>query len=131
MCTPPPVLLRALKAPAELDRRSIEHQRPFLAALRKSITIIVNRVVVGNIKHVNPELFSENLIRGCGMFARSIMKTHTASLPFTPVFASLVSIINTKLPTMGELLLHRLSASSKGNLRGMTTYVGESWFYIL
>jgi len=36
------------------------------------------------------------------------MKAQAASLPFTPVFAALVSIINTKLPMMGELLPHWL-----------------------
>jgi len=63
---------------------------------------------VGNIEHVVPELFSENLIRGRALFARSIMKSQVASLPYAPVFAALVSILNTKLPMMGELLLHRL-----------------------
>jgi len=63
---------------------------------------------VGNIKHVVLELFSKNLIRSHGLFARSIMKAQAVSLPFTSVFAALVSIINTKLPMMGELLLHWL-----------------------
>ncbi|CAL1703370.1 unnamed protein product [Somion occarium] len=57
---------------------------------------------------VVPELFSENLIRGRGLFARSVMKAQAASLPFTPVFAALVAIINTKLPQVGELVLIRL-----------------------
>jgi pre-mRNA-splicing factor CWC22 len=104
----PPARLRALQAAAAQDRSSAEYQRLSWDALRKSITGIVNRVNVGNIKHVVPELFSENLIRGRGLFSRSIMKAQTASLPFTPVFAALVSIINTKLPMIGELLLHRL-----------------------
>jgi pre-mRNA-splicing factor CWC22 len=104
----PPARLRALQAAAAQDRTSTEYQRLSWDALRKSITGIVNRVNVGNIKHVVPELFSENLIRGRGLFARSIMKAQAASLPFTPVFAALVSIINTKLPMIGELLLHRL-----------------------
>ena len=104
----PPARLRALQAAAAQDRSSAEYQRLSWDALRKSITGIVNRVNVGNIKHVVPELFSENLIRGRGLFARSIMKAQAASLPFTPVFAALVSIINTKLPMVGELLLHRL-----------------------
>jgi pre-mRNA-splicing factor CWC22 len=104
----PPARLRALQAAASQDRTSAEYQRLSWDALRKSITGIVNRVNVGNIKHVVPELFSENLIRGRGLFARSIMKAQAASLPFTPVFAALVSILNTKLPMMGELLLHRL-----------------------
>ena len=104
----PPARLRALQAAAAQDRSSAEYQRLAWEALRKSITGIVNRVNVGNIKHVVPELFSENLIKGRGLFARSIMKAQAASLPFTPVFAALVSIINTKLPMVGELLLHRL-----------------------
>jgi pre-mRNA-splicing factor CWC22 len=104
----PPARLRALQAAAAQDRTSAEYQRLAWDALRKSITGIVNRVNVGNIKHVVPELFSENLIKARGLFARSIMKAQAASLPFTPVFAALVSIINTKLPMVGELLLHRL-----------------------
>ena len=104
----PPARLRALQAAASQDRSSPEYQRLSWDALRKSITGIVNRVNISNIKHVVPELLSENLIRGRGLFARSIMKAQAASLPFTPVFAALVSILNTKLPMVGELLLHRL-----------------------
>jgi pre-mRNA-splicing factor CWC22 len=104
----PPARLRALQAAASEDRSSPEYQRLSWDALRKSITGIVNRVNVSNIKHVVPEILSENLIRGRGLFSRSIMKAQAASLPFTPVFAALVSIINTKLPMVGELLLHRL-----------------------
>jgi len=36
------------------------------------------------------------------------MKAQSASLPFTPVYAALVAIINTKLPQIGELVLTRL-----------------------
>ncbi|EMD34349.1 hypothetical protein CERSUDRAFT_158776 [Gelatoporia subvermispora B] len=93
---------------ASKDKASAEYQRVSWDALRKSITGIVNRVNVTNIKHVVPELFSENLIRGRGLFARSVMKAQAASLPFTPVFAALVAIINTKLPQVGELVLTRL-----------------------
>jgi len=71
-------------------------------ALCKSITGIVNRVNIANIKQI--ELFSENLILGRGLFARSMMKAQAASLPFTPVFAALVATINTKLPQVGELI---------------------------
>ncbi|TRM59817.1 armadillo-type protein [Schizophyllum amplum] len=87
---------------------SPEYQRLAWDALRKSITGIVNRVNTQNIKQVIPELFQENLIRGRGLFARSIMKAQAASLPFTPVFAALVAVLNTKLPQVGELLLTRL-----------------------
>ncbi|KAL1742623.1 armadillo-type protein, partial [Schizophyllum fasciatum] len=104
----PPARLRALQAAAASDKSSPEYQRLAWDALRKSITGIVNRVNTLNIKQVIPELFQENLIRGRGLFARSIMKAQAASLPFTPVFAALVAVINTKLPQVGELLLTRL-----------------------
>lgn len=104
----PPARLRAMQAEAAKDKASAEYQRITWDALRKSITGIVNRVNVGNIKHIVPELFQENLIRGRGLFARSVMKAQAASLPFTPVFAALVAIINTKLPQVGELVLTRL-----------------------
>lgn len=54
------------------------------------------------------ELFGENLIRGKGLYCRSIMKAQAASLPFTPIYAALTAIINTKIPSIGELLLTRL-----------------------
>ncbi|TFY59534.1 hypothetical protein EVJ58_g5709 [Rhodofomes roseus] len=104
----PPARLRAMQEAASKDKAGAEYQRLSWDALRKSITGIVNRVNVANIKHIVPELFQENLIRGRGLFARSVMKAQSSSLPFTPVFAALVAIINTKLPQVGELLLTRL-----------------------
>ncbi|KAF9484975.1 MIF4G-domain-containing protein [Pholiota conissans] len=104
----PPARLRAMQAAASSDKSSPEYQRLSWDALRKSITGIVNRVNIANIKLIVPELFAENLIRGRGLFARSVMKAQASSLPFTPVFAALVSIINTKLPQVGELVLTRL-----------------------
>lgn len=104
----PPARLRAMQAAASSDKASPEYQRLSWDALRKSITGIVNRVNIANIKLIVPELFAENLIRGRGLFSRSVMKAQASSLPFTPVFAALVSIINTKLPQVGELVLTRL-----------------------
>ncbi|KIM55817.1 hypothetical protein SCLCIDRAFT_1149033 [Scleroderma citrinum Foug A] len=73
-------------ATAASDKSSQEFQRMTWDALYKSI---INRVNVANIKQ--------------GLFARSAMKAQSASLPFTPVFAALVAIINMKLPQVGEL----------------------------
>ena len=101
----PPAQLRAMQATVTSDKSSQEFQQMTWDALYKSI---INWVNVANIKQVIPELFSENLIRGQGLFARSAMKAQSASLPFTPVFAALVAIINTKLPQVGELVLTRL-----------------------
>ncbi|KAH9819051.1 armadillo-type protein [Melampsora americana] len=105
----PPAKLRAIQAElATNDPSSPEYQRMRWDALRKSINGLINKVNVPNIKYIVPELFGENLIRGRGLFVRSIMRAQASSLPFTPVFAALVSIINTKLPTLGELLVTRV-----------------------
>ncbi|KAL1408296.1 pre-mRNA-splicing factor cwc22 [Vanrija albida] len=106
----PPARLRAMQAEASKDKSSPEYQRLSWDALRKSINGLINKVNVSNIKHVIPELFGENLIRGKGLFARSIMRAQASSLPFTPIFAALVAIVNTKLPQVGELVLTRLIA---------------------
>lgn len=113
----PPARLRAMQAAAAEDKASPEYQRLSWDALRKSLTGIVNRVNVTNIKNVVPELFAENLIRGRGLFARSIMKAQGSSLPFTPVFAAVVAIINSKLPQVGELVLSRLISQFRRSLK--------------
>ena len=103
----PPARLRALQAQIT-DKTSKEYQRMAWEALKKSINGLINKVNVSNIKYIVPELFGENLVRGRGLFCRSIMKAQAASLPFTPIYAAMAAIVNTKLPQVGELLLHRL-----------------------
>ena len=103
----PPARLRALQAQIT-DKTSKEYQRMAWEALKKSINGLINKVSVSNIKHIVPELFGENLVRGRGLFCRSIMKAQAASLPFTPIYAAMAAIVNTKLPQVGELLLNRL-----------------------
>ena len=128
----PPARLRALQAAAGgQDKASPEYQRLSWDALRKSITGIVNRVNIANIKHVVPELFSENLIRGRGLFARSVMKAQAASLPYTPVFAALVAIINTKLPQVGELVLHRLISQFRKSFKRNDKVCDCRFFFFL
>ncbi|KAG6007159.1 pre-mRNA-splicing factor cwc22 [Claviceps maximensis] len=103
----PPARLRALQAQIT-DKTSKEYQRMAWEALKKSINGLINKVNTANIKHIVPELFGENLIRGRGLFCRSIMKAQAASLPFTPIYAAMAAIVNTKLPQVGELLIMRL-----------------------
>ncbi|KAK4196481.1 putative pre-mRNA-splicing factor cwc-22 [Triangularia verruculosa] len=103
----PPQKLRALQA-AITDKSSKEYQRMAWEALKKSINGLVNKINTANIKFVVPELFNENLIRGRGLFCQSLLKAQHASLPFTPIYACLAAICNTKLPQVGELLVKRL-----------------------
>lgn len=103
----PPARLRALQAQVT-DKTGKEYQRMAWEALKKSINGLINKVNVSNIKSLVVEIFNENLIRGRGLFCRSIMKAQAASLPFTAIYAALVAVVNTKLPQVGELLMHRL-----------------------
>lgn len=103
----PPARLRALQSQIT-DKTSKEYQRMAWEALKKSINGLINKVNTANIKHIVPELFGENLVRGRGLFCRSIMKAQAASLPFTPIYAAMAAIVNTKLPQVGELLIKRL-----------------------
>ena len=50
----------------------------------------------------------QNLVRGRGLFCRSMMKSQLASPSFSSVYAGLMAVVNTKFPEIGELLLGRL-----------------------
>ncbi|KAI0876075.1 hypothetical protein GGS24DRAFT_258174 [Hypoxylon argillaceum] len=112
----PPARLRALQAQIT-DKTSKEYQRLAWDALKKSINGLINKVNTANIKHIVPELFELNLIRGRGLFCRSIMKAQASSLPFTPVLAAMAAIVNTKLPQVGELLVKRLVIQFRKSFR--------------
>jgi len=66
------------------DKSGKEYQRLTWDALKKSLNGIVNKVNASNIREMLPELFSENLNRGRGLFCRSMMKSQMASPAFTP-----------------------------------------------
>ncbi|KAJ3250835.1 pre-mRNA-splicing factor cwc22 [Boothiomyces macroporosus] len=105
----PPAKLRQMQQQIT-DKTSEDYQRLTWEALKKSLNGLINKVNVSNIKEIIPEIFSENLIRGRGLLCRSLMKAQAASQPFTPVFAAVVAVINTKFPMIGELLIMRLLA---------------------
>lgn len=90
------------------DKSSEAFQRVTWEALKKSLNGLINKVNVSNLKDIVVELFGENLIRGKGLLVRACLKAQASALPFTPVYATLISILNTKLPDIGELTLKRL-----------------------
>ncbi|KAJ2906181.1 pre-mRNA-splicing factor cwc22, partial [Coemansia aciculifera] len=105
----PPALKRKLLAAAAKGAPADEaEQRASWEALKKKINGPVNKVNTSNIKDVIVELFSANLVRGRGLYCRSIMRAQSMSASFTPVYAALTAVINTKLPIVGELLVTRL-----------------------
>src|ERR1044072_7505401 len=60
------------------DKSSLEYQRLTWEVLSKSINGLISKVNATNIKNIIPELLSENLIRGRGLFCRSCMKSQMA-----------------------------------------------------
>ncbi|GJS54278.1 pre-mRNA-splicing factor CWC22 [Tanacetum coccineum] len=90
------------------DKSSVEYQRIAWDALKKSINGLVNKVNGENIRNIIPELFSENLIRGKGLFCRSCVKSQMASPCFTDVIAAMAAVVNSKFPDVGHLLLRRV-----------------------
>ncbi|XP_014256672.1 pre-mRNA-splicing factor CWC22 homolog [Cimex lectularius] len=103
----PPGKLRLMQANIT-DKSSAEYQRIAWEALKKSIHGHINKVNTSNIGIVARLLFKENIIRGRGLLTRSIIQAQAASPTFTNVYASLVAIINSKFPNIGELLLKRV-----------------------
>ena len=102
----PPARLAQMQK--EVPKNSAEYQRISWEALKKSLNGLINKVNTSNIKNIVTELFMENLVRGKGLFVRSTLRAQAAALPFTPVYAALVSVINTKFPQIGELVLIKL-----------------------
>eukprot|EP00668_Euglena_longa_P017568 GGOE01021985.1.p1 GENE.GGOE01021985.1~~GGOE01021985.1.p1 ORF type:complete len:665 (-),score=261.02 GGOE01021985.1:74-2068(-) len=108
----PPFRLRSLQTEVlTKDPASAEAQRLLWDALKKSINGLINKVNVVNIKNIVPEVFSENILRGKGLLCRALMKAQAASPAFTPVFAAMAAVVNTKIPEIGELLVTRIIIS--------------------
>eukprot|EP00879_Flechtneria_rotunda_P006154 GHRR01006471.1.p1 GENE.GHRR01006471.1~~GHRR01006471.1.p1 ORF type:complete len:946 (+),score=354.04 GHRR01006471.1:464-3301(+) len=108
----PPFRLARMMAEID-DKNSTAAQKLSWEALRKSLNGLINKVNAPNIKELLPELFQENLLRGRGLFCQAIMKAQLASPTFSPLYAALVSVVNTKFLELGELLLHRVIAQFK------------------
>lgn len=61
-----------------------------------------------NLALIIRELFKDNIVRGRGILARGIIQAQAASPFYTSVYAALISVINTKFPQIGELVVKRL-----------------------
>lgn len=103
----PPAKLRMLQAEIT-DKSGTAYQRIAWEALKKSIHGYINKINTSNIGIITRELLRENIVRGRGLLTRSIIQAQAASPTFTPVYAALTSIINSKFPNIGELVLTRL-----------------------
>lgn len=103
----PPARLRMMQAEIT-DKSSAAYQRIAWEALKKSIHGFINKVNTGNIALIVKGLLRENIVRGRGLLCKSLIQAQAASPTFSHVYAALVSVINSKFPNIGELLLKRL-----------------------
>ncbi|KAJ4893212.1 MIF4G domain-containing protein / MA3 domain-containing protein [Raphanus sativus] len=88
--------------------KTTDMERESWDELRRRINALVNKASANNLRHVALELFQEDLIRGRGLLCRSCMKSQMASPAFSDVIAALIAVVNSKLPSVGDLLLRRL-----------------------
>ncbi|KAG5489683.1 hypothetical protein GH5_00562 [Leishmania sp. Ghana 2012 LV757] len=103
---------------------SVAFQQEAWRALARSITGVVNRVSKDNLEQSAVELLRENLVRGRGLLARSMMRTQQVDPDLTPVLAALASRINKDLPTVMELLCRRLV------VQWNRAYLRKDWRYV-
>lgn len=92
----------------EQGEASPAFQREAWQALSRTITGIVNKVSVDNLEESCTLLFRENLVRGRGLWARSMLRTQQVDPELTSVLASLVSRVNKEFPDVVWLLCRRL-----------------------
>ncbi|CUM67191.1 uncharacterized protein PRCAT00004884001 [Priceomyces carsonii] len=106
----PPSKLRALQESITntLDSSNEEYQKIKWEELKKSINGQINKLNKSNIKEVVLELFKLNIVRAKGVLVRYLMKAQLTDVIFTPIYASLIAVINSKIPEIGELLASRL-----------------------
>jgi len=65
-------------------------------------------VNISNLRHIIIDLFEENIIRGKGLLCLSLMKGQLALPQITSVYTALISVINVKIPEIGDLLCRRV-----------------------
>ncbi|KAM3123651.1 hypothetical protein ACQ2H7_003111 [Candidozyma auris] len=79
-------------------------QRQSWQELRREIEKHVARVDRSNIKHVAVNLLQLNCVRGRGLLARAILANVLNEPDKHAVYASLVCVLNSKLPQIGEVV---------------------------
>ena len=95
------------------DTKSEEYQKIMWDLLSKSINGIINKVNVSNIQNIIYELFNENLLRGQGLLIKCIIRGQLTSSNYTPIYAALICVLNSKLPFIGNLFIRRYIALFK------------------
>ncbi|KAK6465018.1 armadillo-type protein [Scheffersomyces coipomensis] len=78
--------------------------------------LIGTKLTNTTIPEVSLDLFKINLIRYQGLLVRIIMNQQLRNISSTAILSSLVSILNSKIPDIGELLINRLILQFRKNV---------------
>lgn len=92
----------------KFDVGSEEYQKSQWDENKKKITGLINRANSSNITTIVKELFKCNLIRYKGLFASALLKAQESSPTFTDVYAALLAVINSRIKTIGILVINRI-----------------------
>uniref|UniRef100_A0A915PCQ5 Lethal protein 858 n=1 Tax=Setaria digitata TaxID=48799 RepID=A0A915PCQ5_9BILA len=103
----PPAKLKLMQEQIS-DKNSEAYQRLNWERLKKRIHGQVNKANTGNLLNVIRDLLHENVIRGRGLLARSIIQAQSYSPTFSNVYAAMVAVLNSHFPNIGMLIIHRL-----------------------
>jgi hypothetical protein len=64
----------------------INYQNISWELLKKALNGLINKANTINLRSILPEIFKVNIVRGRGIFCRSLMKSQTISPNFTPAY---------------------------------------------
>lgn len=107
------------------------YQRTKWIETKKNIKQLLQQLTPSNIKQTVLQLFQINLLRYQGLFIREIMKQQIRITTNTELYGSLISIINSKIPEIGELLINRLVLQFKKNyLQNNKNLINSSIIFI-
>jgi len=113
----PPIKLKQLLSQIQVKEGSKEHQLLRWQSLSKKITGLINKASRENVKTTVVSLFELNLIRGRGIFVEDIITSSENSDGYSPVYASIICVINSKIPIIGKLLSERIVGNIKSHLK--------------
>ncbi|KAK6454587.1 cell cycle control protein [Scheffersomyces xylosifermentans] len=103
--------------PSSIDYSDEKYQKDQWKALKRAIHKQIYTLEAHTVEKVVLDLFKLNLVRGRGLLVREIMKAELEDNRYTAVFASLIAVLNSKIPEIGELLVSRLVLQFRKNYK--------------
>ncbi|CAK7891219.1 pre-mRNA-splicing factor Cwc22p [[Candida] anglica] len=92
------------------NQTELQRQRSSWKSIKQTIDdLLYSCNPASDVKDIVKKLFEINLLRAKGLLIRSMMKIQSKNITrLSPIFASIISVVNSKIPDIGELLINRL-----------------------